>query len=1404
DSFYDVGAYIRQAYEDAGLEMIEHDNITAIPKTTRREISLSDGGPMGGVEIYPFMPNHLQPMVTPEGGLTGELVLINRDTLKEHSSFTGVIGVVDVREENLSPSHGYNWLEYARLGLSAVILAHPDSFEEIPWTKVGDRFSGMVGSDPVNFVRLCATPEIYDYLGQQVTLNVKTEWAKVPNKTYIGIMRAPGSAAKAMVIPTNYDAISYLPDMAPGALSAVSPATQLALLQGMTAYKDSLRRDVIFVAYGSEVMAADGINNILSVIDYNIAKSQDNPLVEALGLGDTGAGDAMSDKEQARLQAKQKARMTPLVKRNEENKAKLEKVQLVLSYLEQADFLADWEATREIVKEMDDDTREFLNDQVRYLLNTIMFDYSEPMLQAKVAMERKEMEQRGSIVFDPDDRTVKEYLAVKEDYDAALSAAGYSLLNLMESKMDFMEKEDLRDLVSKRFAELEAYHLREEKVFEQGKALVNLFNPYQEIIFVKPYLLPAFDEASGKETFSFHPGNMSTDTQPPTMMSLIRTTQQRLGLSKAIKVPELVRNHSGTVSDQNCEGAPFLIEGMISEFGYPTFSFVNFGRHESYARYALPIDQPFMHDIESLEKSLKLLAEVTLSLAHGVGKFKPSGTRYWLPKTVGGRVLVSNVGQSVVPNYPLKDALIGGRGVRLFGMFSFPGYYQHLLKYTDVYGEFWLPNNASDFVVWWKFYRDGGYSPVCAAYGEDGLIAYMKDEGEEGQRLYKSVKLSSDKKTWKNITIVTFRASPVSVLDVTNPQTMTLYSDVELMSQKRLTPFTKKCVFTDGRMYTTFIEPHERFYVTLKAGSPENELAQVIRAFALGVPMDYEGDKNAEIGGPGYLAYDHTILQNVAFEVAKSMAYLNGKRLDLQNRYNMADERTNVYHEKSRELAQEAMKKDITLRERILTARESVTYSTLNHPVIRNSIAEAVWGIIWYLGLLVPFCFFFEKLVFGFPDIRHQITANAVIFISVFALLWYLHPAFEMVRSSLMILLGFVIIMISGGIMFLFFGKFQENLEGLRKSQGKVSAAEVNTMGAIGSAFMLGLNNMHRRKVRTGLTCITLVLMTFVMICFSSVQSNLVDETIALGRAPYQGILVKEENFREIKSLNAIRNEYGEDFAICPRKMVFGSQDWQERRSTNPELEVEFDSGERVRSYEFDSIIQFTHNEPLQEQIEFVTEKKWFTEDQEMDTAIMPVFLPDRMAGEIGVTEAMVDSGQEVEVRINGRRCVVQGIFSSESYENLRDIDGFDVLPYDIEAMSSVVIDEKTGEVRVTEEDPRVPATRIVLAPYRDDMRISANNTRQSDSGTMAVPVSVVISLENVPYRQAKELVNSYLERKAEAVFYGLGGVAYSGKRTRESSLAGLVELIIPLFIAALTVLNTMRGSVYERRDEIF
>jgi hypothetical protein len=84
------------------------------------------------------------------------------------------------------------------------------------------------------------------------------------------------------------------------------------------------------------------------------------------------------------------------------------------------------------------------------------------------------------------------------------------------------------------------------------------------------------------------------------------------------------------------------------------------------------------------------------------------------------------------------------------------------------------------------------------------------------------------------------------------------------------------------------------------------------------------------------------------------------------------------------------------------------------------------------------------------------------------------------------------------------------------------------------------------------------------------------------------------------------------------------------------------------------------------------------------------------------------------------------------------------------------------------------------------------------------VIASVAVDMGKAGFREAKQEIESHLEKTAQPAFYGLDGVAYRGLRTRKLTLAGLLELLVPLLIAGLTVLNTMRGSVYERRAELY
>jgi hypothetical protein len=1391
-----AGEYMEAAFKNAGLDVIEHQVTTASPLTEYREIyrqTPDDHGSyqldqkLGDVEVYPFFPNFLQPVATGKNGVAGQLVLATRELLATGKRFDNQIALIDAKTGAYDSDFGFNWTRYARIGFKAVIVSDSAGLADIPWAKIAGRDPGkttLVSSSPVNFVRLAATPAIFQHVGENIRLRVKVRFVAAPNTTYYAVFHAPHPARQAIALLIPYDVPSVLPDMAPGGVATVSPAFALQFLQGLQSYGDSIQRDVIFIAYGSSTMGEDGVNHLARILQANTKQAQDNPLLKALGI---------------RTKPAENKRVQHLQENEAANLKLLEPVQRVGALFEDAAFLADAPATDRAVNGLPDAAKKVLSDQFAYVMDSLVVELSEPMLQRKIDF----LHSPGQNVHGPE---FQAYIEAKRQLDSISNYAGYSPQSLLRENPDLIRQYGLRDRLRGRMAELLAYHQHVAKQLEEEQAIARLFNSYEDVSFFGCRLVPAMDAAN------------STDGVMVAVGSNLNTTPRALGvfnvfLNASHRLPDKSPQVQVSTPDQQSYATPpddlvsESVTDLLDRWGYSTYTIYDLNRDPTYGDFSSPVIKPYMLNLGSLRGAFNVYAGALLAFAHGQGPVAPSVVAEWIYFSFGGQVLVSGIGQSVVPHYPLDGAAIANRPMENQEVFSRAGRYENPIILTDPYGKFRLEYNTNDFAAMWRVFASGGYSPIAVGYDDDGMIKFIKDEGEDGQRLFKSVNLSIATPARENTTIVTFRAAPLTLLDLTNPQTMKDYTNVEFISKEGLSDFGKVFSMAGPGLSTTYLEPDRRTYVLLQAGAPGNDLVQETRAFMLGIEDPWTFKMTRDIDGPGYLAADNRLLGDIPVQAAQSMAAVNGNRLALQRHYHMDDEQTDAYQQKTLSNLKASENADQSLHESTHFARDAVTYATLNHPVIREKIIEAVISIIWYLALLVPFVFFFEKLAFGFADVRLQICAQVGIFLVVFFLLWLLHPAFAMVRSSLMILLGFVIILISGGITLLFSSKFKENLEDLRKRQGRVSGADVNTMGVVGTAFLLGLNNMHRRKVRTGLTCATLTLLTFVMISFTSVQNSVIEEDIAIGKASYQGLLIKKESFAPITDAEvfAFRSKYGEKYDVCPRRFLIGGRDWATGKRGNPKLDLSFkDAAGNARSFEFHSVLQFAAEEPLRNQIKMVGKPAWFTPEQGQEgSGPIPILISDKAASSVGISPEQIDSPAGVSVQINGTEYKVIGIFSADSLDQLRDLDGLDLRPFNIEAVQDLVADVRNGTLLVKNDAPRIPAAELFISPLRD----IGSQTGHVGSNTVTFALensSLAISMPHAGYKEASEQIVSFMEQIAQPVFYGLDGEAYKGKRTREVTLAGLVDLIIPLIIAGLTVLNTMSGSVYERRDEIF
>ena len=1334
---------LEKTFRDAGMEVLSQRVDIPYPLTEggHGTISVGAGDAAKTIVAWPFKPDYTQPVVTPEAGVEGTLFLATEENVRHESQFTDKIAVIDLSKplfKQLETHPG----QYRELGFQAVVVTHSEGLDKVPWQ---DLVSTMVVDMPLNFIRVATEPEVLDHIGEKAVLKSRSRWVNARTRNVIGVLKAKEPTDNALVIPFTYDAASLLPDHADGPVQALQAALAIQLAKGLVPHRDALKRDVIFVALTGVSQNQFGASRLLSTI------------------GNYGTTEAMGVRIEGEIA---------------ENNNRVRLLKEILALLDDPAFASDPAATEAKIKTLAPDVRKLLADRCGAVMRRAVFNQAEVLLQAEIAFKRN-----------PDDLNSAEYHAFRREkkrYDDLNNMSALPLPRALERQMaatSSFELADgssarLRDAIASHIAYLLEYHAEQAETLEQDLALQRLFVSYSNISGISPHLNPSLPPATatasdteeiGYAVGSFNDSNANSGEAALLFYAMMNDSLYALGLQDKVSLVKTLGKwpYSWTLGGIAFDSTPW---GIVS---LPVFSIC--ATKNSAKNFLHPFTQPAFTNLVSIQGSMQVLGETVIAAGRGYGNFPrlPFVSTY----SYHGSVYASGIGNSAVPNYAMADTLVASPDQKPY-------------LFTNPYGEYGSPFITMPPTSWSRNHGPEGFH-----FGADGLIDYVKDCGKSAQNIYSSMSLPSADIP---VNLILYRASPVAILDTVNPQSMKAFTSIQFISRAGLAAFGSTCPYNGSAGMMDFLPPKAYFFLTLKAGAPGNDLVATTRAFCLGVLHNdephYKPSDN-EIDGAGYLAQDTTFFPDITREAAASMAWLGEKRLDLQKRYGMADEMTLGLDKDAAEIVEaDSHAAGRPLLARLRHLRQALSYLILNHPVIRGSVSEAVWGILWYMGLLVPFIFFFEKLVFGFSDIRRQLLAEGAIFLVVFALLRILHPAFHMIRSSAMILLGFIIILIVGSVTIVLSGKFQENIDALRRAQGGVKGAHGNKAGIVLTAFMLGLNNMHKRKVRTGLTCATLVLMTFVMICFTSVQSNIVEKEQAIGRAAYQGILVREKQFRPIADaeISALNASYGEDHTVNVRYSYIGTVDGSGVCKA-PNFEMVAGEGDNAIMRPVKVAVTFSPPEPLQHSIRLLATNGWFTAEQSFKTeGPHPVIISDDTAEQLGIFVDDVNKGP-VPVLINGGKYYVWNIFDSSELMNVVDVDGENLLPFDIEGITNPQMVNRMALAEDT--DPRVQPT---------DIMFGLHNKIPLPDATARRATSVVVDMGKAPYQTVRSEINAYLIQTGRDCCYGLDGTAFNGRRARTRSMAGLADLLIPLIIAALTVLNTMKGSVYERRDEIY
>ena len=462
------------------------------------------------------------------------------------------------------------------------------------------------------------------------------------------------------------------------------------------------------------------------------------------------------------------------------------------------------------------------------------------------------------------------------------------------------------------------------------------------------------------------------------------------------------------------------------------------------------------------------------------------------------------------------------------------------------------------------------------------------------------------------------------------------------------------------------------------------------------------------------------------------------------------------------------------------------------YPQAQQTANDVVQGVIFYLFLLIPFAYFLERLLFGFSDLKRQLTAAFVIFLAIFTIFAFIHPAFSIgAVNPLIILIAFVMLALSVIVSLLVWGKFEEQLKQLNKSVSGVHKADVGRASIAFAAFALGISNMRRRKERTLLTCLTLVLLTFTVLSFTSIVNTIrYNDVGAPGSAVYHGILLRLPTWNALQqpAYRLLSDEYGSRFPVAPRAWFFGTQQGQQSF-----LHL-------TRAHFATDVKGVSGLTPQESQVtgidKALTAGRWFNRGDTYTAVI-----PQGVATSLQIAPADVG---KVTINFSGVPYLVIGIVDAVKVKAIKDLDNETLTPVDYQAQQSQST-TTTGSGSAAagqgfQEYLHLDPDNVLYVPY--STLINLGGDLRSVAINMGSAKTTASELKSLMPRLDLNLYAGGFRTLSN------GTVVDSPDNHRFSAIGatssqGLINIIIPILIAALIVLNTMLGSVFERVKEI-
>ncbi len=445
---------------------------------------------------------------------------------------------------------------------------------------------------------------------------------------------------------------------------------------------------------------------------------------------------------------------------------------------------------------------------------------------------------------------------------------------------------------------------------------------------------------------------------------------------------------------------------------------------------------------------------------------------------------------------------------------------------------------------------------------------------------------------------------------------------------------------------------------------------------------------------------------------------------------------------------------------------------------------DVLYGVLFYIVLFAPFAFCLERLLFAFINIYKRITGFTVILIALIAVIYNVHPAFDLAYSPIVVILAFFIIGLSGIVTWIIFHHFENEMKQFHQQGKQGNEGEISLLKAFSASFFMGINNLRRRRVRTVLTCTTLIILTFTIMSFTSVKSIRQHSKLLYNdKSPYQGVLVKQINWKSLpeRAFKIIKNTLTQDMIAAPRVWLETAD-----RTQTTKVPIMF----KDKRFEANGLVGLSAEESRVSRLsDFINTGRWFNGDERYS-----IIIPQRMAEHLNLPDPDEESSY---LHLWSIPFKVIGTFSGQKFDSFKDLDGEPITP----AIFPDEIFQQTTEAEMdameSGDDVKAFQSRYKHIPF-DQSVIIPYETLLSLGGTLK---SIALKYKHPPKDNSATF--RMVDRFGLWLFSGEKDGVFLYSASDSLNYSGLPNVMIPILISIFIVLNTMIGSVQERKREI-